>query len=83
MPPQPNLSSAAGECQARGSAAFGGLADRVLDDVVYDVGRCVVDAAGFPDFRLFFYLCLMSCCQAYDLAEELLVDLAEDVGGQD
>jgi len=25
----------------------------------------------------------MSCCQAYDFAEELFVDLAEDVGGQD
>ena len=42
-----------------------------------------MDAAGFPDFGLFLHLCLMSCCQSYDFAEELFVDLAEDIGGQD
>jgi len=60
----------------RRRATFRLPADGVLDDVVYDVGRRVVDATGFPDFGLLFYLCLMSCCQAYDFAEELFVNLA-------
>jgi len=68
---------------SRRRLAFNQLADGVLDDVVYDVGRPAVDAAGFSDFGLFLDLCLMACCQTYHLAEELFVDLAEDVRGQD
>ena len=55
------------------------VADRVLDDMVHDAGRRVVDTAGFPDLGLFLYLCLMPSCESYDFAEELLVDLAEHV----
>ena len=36
----------------------------------------VANAAGFPDLRLFLYLGLMARSEAYDFAEELLVDLA-------
>ena len=32
-------------------------------------------SARFPDLRLLLYLCLVSCCQSYDIAEEVLVDL--------
>jgi len=39
--------------------------------------------ASFPDFGLVFDLGLVPCSQSYHLAEELLIDLAEDVGRQD
>jgi hypothetical protein len=48
------------------------LADRVLDDVVYDVERRVVDAAGFPDFGFLFDLGLMAFGESDDRAEEPL-----------
>ena len=55
----------------------------LLDDVVDDVGGRVVDAAGLLDLRLVLDHGAVAGGQADDLAEELLVDLAEDVGGQD
>ena len=58
------------------------FADGVLDDVVDDVGGGVVDAACFFDFGFFFD----DDGAAFgddDLSEELFVDLAEDVGGED
>ena len=58
------------------------LADRVLDDVVNDVGGRVVDAAGLLDLRLVLDLGAVPLRQPDDLAEELLVDLPEDVGGK-
>ncbi len=67
----------------RDRAPFEELADGLLDDVVHDVGGGVVDAAGLLDFGLFLDLGVVAGGQADDLAEELLVDLAEDVGGQD
>ena len=54
-----------------------------LDDVVHDVGGRVIDAAGLPDFGLFLDLGAVAFGQADDFAEELLVDLAEDVGRED
>ena len=59
------------------------LPDGVLDDVVDDVGGRVVDAAGFADLGLFLDLGLVAGREPDDLAEELLVDLAEDFGRQD
>ena len=56
-------------------------ADRVLDDVVNDVGRRAVDSAGFPDFGLLFDLGLMAGGEQDDFAEELFVDLAERGAG--
>ena len=58
-------------------------ADGVLDDVVDDVGRRVIDAAGFLDLRLLLDLGLVTGREPDDLAEKLLVDLAENVGRQD
>ena len=54
-----------------------------LDDVVHDVGGRVVDAAGLLDLGLFLDHGAVAFGEADDLAEELLVDLAEDVGGED
>jgi len=63
----------------RGCVVFKELADRVLDDVVDDILGRVMDAAGFPDFGLFFDLGLMAGSETDDLAEELFVDVAEYV----
>ena len=65
-----------------GRLALEQLADRVLDDVVDDVGRRVVDAAGLLDLGLVLDHGAVAGREADHLAEELLVDLAEDVGGQ-
>ena len=62
-----------------GDERAGGLAD----DVVHDVGGRVVDAAGFADLGLFLDLHLVGAVELDDLAEELFVDVAEDVGGDD
>ena len=50
-----------------------------LDDVIDDVGGRVVDAACFLDLGLFFDFCPMSFGETDDFAEELLVDLAENI----
>ena len=68
---------------AFGDFAFEQLADGVLDDVIDDVGGRVVDAAGLADLGLFLDLGLVAGGQADHLAQELLVDLAEDLGRQD
>ena len=61
-------------------------ADGVLNDVVDDVAGRVIDAAGFAHFRLFFDrdggLDIIAA-HFDDLAQEALVDLAEDVGADD
>ena len=65
---------------------FEQVADGGLDDVVHDVGGGVIDAAGLLDFGLFLDHGSMAFGEADDLAEELLVHLAEDVrreGGED
>ena len=54
----------------------------MLDDVVDDVGRGVVDAACFFDFWFFLDDGAVAFGKADNLAEELLVDLSEDFGGQ-
>ena len=56
------------------------FADGLLDDVVHDVGGRVIDAAGLLDFGLVLDHRAVAFGQADDLAEELLIDLAEDVG---
>ncbi len=58
------------------------FADRMFDDVVHDVGRRVIDAAGLFDLGLLLDDGPMAFGQANHLAEELLVDLPEDVGGK-
>ena len=57
--------------------------DGVSDDVVHDVGGGVIDAAGFFDFGLGFNFGAVAGGEGDDLAEELFVNVAEDVGGQD
>jgi len=52
----------------------------VFDDVVDDVGGCVVDAAGLAHLGLLFDLGLMAGGEAYDAAEESFVDVSEDIG---
>ena len=59
------------------------FADRVLDDVVDDVGRCVVDTAGFANLGFFFDFGVVGGREGDDLSEEALVDASEDVGGDD
>ena len=59
------------------------LAHRVLDDVVDDVGRRVVDAARLLDLGLVLDHGVVPGREADHLAQKLLVDLAEDVGRQD
>ena len=54
-------------------------AEGVVDDVIDDVAGGVVDAAGFANFGLFFDLGNAFGRQADDLAQELLVDLPEDL----
>jgi len=54
-------------------------AEGVVDDVIDDIAGGVVDAAGFADFGLFFDLGDAFGRQADDLAQELLVDLPEDL----
>lgn len=58
-------------------------AEGVFHDVVDDVGGRVVNAARFADFGLFLDPGLVAAGEADGLAEELLIDLAEDVGGED
>ncbi len=59
------------------------LADGVLDDVIDDVRGRVVNAARFFDFRFVFDFCAMAFGEPDDFAEKLLVNLAENIGGQD
>ena len=77
----------AGSRMRSSAACFGVLPSSSLptvffDDVVDDVGRRVVDAAGLLDLGLVLDLGLMAGREADHLAEELLVDLPEDVGRQ-
>ena len=61
---------------------FKKFANGVLDDVIHDVGRRVVNTAGLFDFRLFLDDGTMALGEADDFAEELLIDLAENVRRQ-
>ncbi len=63
--------------------AFDEFADGVFDNVLDDVGGCVIDTAGLFDFGLFLDAGVMAGREGDDLAEELLIDLAEDFSGQD
>ena len=62
-----------------GSLALKQVADRGLDDVVHDVGGGVVHAARLLDLGLFFHDGAVAFSEPDDLAEELLIHLAEDV----
>ncbi len=62
---------------------FEELADRVLDDVVHDVGRGVVHAASLAHLGFLLDHRPAPRRQADDLAQELLVHLAQDVRRQD
>ena len=75
------LGFAAGEIG--GAFAFDLLADGVEDDVVHDVGGGVINAAGLAHFGLFLDLGLVPGGQADDLAQEALVDRAQDLDRQD
>ena len=52
-----------------------------LDDVLDDVGGGVIDPAGLLHLGLVLDHGVVPGGQADDLAQELLVDLAEDIGG--
>ena len=54
----------------------------MLDNVIHDVGGRVIDAACLFDLRLFLDFGPGTGRQADDLAQELLVHLAQDVGWQ-
>jgi len=64
-------------------AVFQEFADGVLDDVIDDVGGGVVNAAGFFDFGFVFDFGAVGFGEGDDFAEELFIDLTEDVGGED
>ncbi len=51
----------------------------MLDDVVYDVGGRVVDAAGLLDLGLLLDLGAVAGGQPDDLTEELLVDGPQNI----
>ena len=55
----------------------------MLDDVLHNIGGGVIDAAGFLHLRLLFHLRLVPGREPDDLAEKLLIDLAENFGGED
>ena len=59
------------------------LPDRLPDDVIHDISRRVIDAAGLLDLGLVLDDGVMPGRQPDDLAQELLVNLAEDVGRND
>jgi len=59
------------------------LSNRMLDDVVHDVLRSVVNTTGLLHLRLVFDLCLVASCEPDYLPQELLVDLAENNRGDD
>ena len=50
-----------------------------MDNIVDDITGGIVDAAGFAHFGLFFNFGLPTGGQADDAAQELLVDLPEDL----
>lgn len=52
----------------------------MVDDIIHDVRRRVIHTAGLSDLRLVLHLGLVPGGEADDLAQELLVDLTEDVG---
>src|SRR5439155_19847786 len=58
------------------------FADRVLDDVIDDVGGRVINAARFLDFWFVFDFGLMAFGEPDDFAEKLLVNLTENIGWQ-
>ncbi len=62
---------------------FEELAHRILHDVIHDIRWRVVDAARLLDLRLFLYPGPMPRCEVDDLAQELLIYLAEDISGKD
>ena len=57
-------------------------ADGLLDDVVHDIARGVVNAAGFADLR-FFFDGHAPALRAHDFAEKPLVHAAQDLHGDD
>ena len=66
-----------------GLSALNLPADGLLDDVIDDVGRRVVDAAGLADLGLLLNLGLVAGRQPDHLAQEPLVDGSQDFDGQD
>jgi len=65
-----------------GRLALDELTDGLLDDVIHDVGGGVVDAARPFDLRLLLHFGPVGRSQTDDLAQELLVHLAQDLGGE-
>src|SRR3989304_3889302 len=56
------------------------LSHRVAHDVVYNISGRVINAAGLAHLWLFLDLGLVPFCEPDYLAQELLVDLAQDFG---
>jgi hypothetical protein len=67
----------------RWTSVFDLLSDSLLDDVLDDVGRRVVDAASFSNLGLFFDFGLVSGGEANDLAQEPLINRSKDLDGHD
>ncbi len=66
-----------------GLFAFHQLSHRVFDDIIHDVSRRIINPACFADFRFFLDFCLMPGGEPDHLAEELFINLSENVGRQD
>ena len=65
-----------------GRLAFAQCTDGVLDDVLDDIGRRVIDTARFLDLRLLLHLRLMPGREPDDLPQKLFIDLAENFRGE-
>ena len=66
-----------------GAFALDLLTDRVLDDVIDDIGGRVIDPPRLAHLRLFLDFGLVPRCQADDLAQEALVNRPQDLDRQD
>jgi hypothetical protein len=66
-----------------GCLALHELSDSLPDNVIHDVSGRVIDSARFLDLGLVLDDAVVSGCEPDDLAQELLVNMAEDIGRDD
>jgi hypothetical protein len=66
-----------------GCLALHELSDSLPDNVIHDVSGRVIDSARFLDLGLVLDDAVVSGCEPDDLAKELLVNMAEDIGRDD
>ena len=65
------------------SFALAQFPHRVLNDVLHDIGRGVINPSSLLDLGLFFNSGLVTSGKTNDFTQELLVDVAQDVSAQD